>query len=156
MNKKIVIGSIIVFFIDLISKIRINSFLPFDKVITIIPGFFKLEKVYNTGISFGMLQDSQVLIILLSIVIFVFLLFMQKSFKLNVRNCIAFSLLYGGIVGNLFDRLIYQHVIDFLSFKFGSYSFPVFNIADTCICIGMFLLIIAIILKEDSKKEDSK
>ena len=156
MNKKVLIGSIIVFFFFFFSKILINSFLPFDKVITIIPGFFKLEKIYNTGISFGMLQDSQVLIIILSIVIFVFLLFMQKSFKLNVRNCIAFSLLYGGIVGNLFDRFIYHHVIDFLSFKFGSYDFPVFNIADTCICIGMFLLIIAIILKEDSKKEDNK
>lgn len=156
MNKKIVIGSIIVFIVDLISKLLINSFLTLDKVINIIPGFFKLEKVYNTGISFGMLQGSQARIITISILIFIFLLHMQKSFTLNKRNIVAFSLLYGGILGNLFDRFIYHHVIDFLSFKFGSYDFPVFNIADSCICIGMVLLVIAIILKEDSKKEDNK
>lgn len=156
MNKKIIIGSIIVFIVDLISKLLINSFLTLDKVINIIPGFFKLEKVYNTGISFGMLQGSQARIITISILIFIFLLHMQKSFTLNKRNIVAFSLLYGGIVGNLFDRFIYHHVIDFLSFRFGSYDFPVFNIADSCICIGMVLLVIAIILKEDSKKEDNK
>ena len=156
MKKKIIIGSIIVFIVDLISKILINALLPLNKVINIIPGFFKLEKVYNTGISFGLLQGSQVRIIIISILIFIFLLHMQPSFKQNKRNTIAFILLYGGIVGNLLDRIVYHHVIDFLSFKFGSYNFPVFNIADSCICIGMFLLIIAIILKEDNVKENKK
>ena len=51
-------------------------------------------------------------------------------------------MLIGGIIGNLFDRIVYGKVIDFLSFKFGTYSFPVFNLADTFICIGIFLLIV--------------
>ena len=156
MKKKIIIGSIIVFIVDLISKTLINLLLSLEKAITIIPHFFKIEKVYNTGISFGLLQGSQIRIILISMIIFIFLLHMQESFLLNKRNTIAFSLLYGGIIGNLFDRIIYHHVIDFLSFNFGSYHFPVFNIADSCICIGMILLIIAILLKEDNRKEDTK
>ncbi len=151
MKKRIVIGSIIVFIIDLISKLLIDNLLKMGRVIKIIPKFFSLEKVYNTGISFGMLSGNQIIIIIITLVIMVFLLYMQKSFKNNIRNIIAFSLIYGGIVGNLVDRVIYHHVIDFLSFKFGSYSFPVFNIADTCICIGTFLLILAIILKEDKR-----
>ena len=57
----------------------------------------------------------------------------------------SISLLIGGIFGNLIDRIIYGSVTDFLSFRFGSYYFPVFNIADTFICIGTFLLIILII-----------
>ena len=152
MNKKILIGSTIIFIVDLISKILIDHYMKLGSIIKIIPGFFSIEKVYNTGISFGMLKDSMI-IIPITIIVFIFLLFMRKSFKNNLRNAIAFSLVYGGIIGNLFDRIIYRHVIDFLSFKFGSYSFPVFNIADSCICIGMFLLVIAVFLKEDKVKE---
>ena len=156
MNKKVLFGSIIVFIIDLISKILVNSFLELEKVVNIIPGFFRLEKVYNTGISFSLLQGSQIRIIAISILMLLLLIHMKSSFKENTRNTIAFCLLYGGIIGNLCDRLIYGHVIDFFSFKFGSYHFPVFNLADCCICIGMILLIIAIILKEDSVKDNKK
>lgn len=151
MNKKIIYGSIIVFIIDLISKIIVNTYL--SSKITIINHFFYLDKVYNTGVSFGMFKNSQIIIVILTCIILFFLIKYIKSLKMNTRNTIACSLLFGGIIGNLFDRVFYGYVNDFLSFQFGNYYFPVFNIADISICIGMFLIILAIFLKEDTKEK---
>ena len=65
------------------------------------------------------------------------------------RNTLLFGLLFGGIIGNLIDRIFYGYVIDFLDFTIFGYDFPVFNFADICIVSGIFLLIIAICKKED-------
>ena len=78
------------------------------------------------------------------------------SFKLNTRNNIAFGLLFGGICGNLIDRLFIGYVRDFLSFKLFHYNYPVFNLADVFIVIGVFLLIIAIFKGEDKRENGSK
>ena len=75
-------------------------------------------------------------------------------YKNNFRNIIAFSLIYGGLLGNLVDRLIYGYVIDYFKILLGSYDFPIFNLADMAIVIGFILLIYAIIKGED--KHDSK
>ncbi|MFA6327404.1 MAG: signal peptidase II, partial [Bacilli bacterium] len=55
---------------------------------------------------------------------------------------IGYSLVIGGIIGNLIDRIVYGHVIDFIDFRFGSYQFPLFNIADMCIVIGVFIIVV--------------
>ena len=68
----------------------------------------------------------------------------------------AFGLLYGGIIGNLIDRMLYGYVIDFLDFKIFNFNYPVFNIADIGIVIGILLLIIAIFKKEDECGNSSK
>ena len=75
---------------------------------------------------------------------------------MNNRNIFAFSLLIGGIIGNLIDRVIYGYVIDFLDFNIFGYDAPIFNIADTCIWIGAFLLFYAIMKREDINEIDSK
>ena len=81
-----------------------------------------------------------------------FLLFNYiKDFKENKRNIVAFSFIFGGILGNLCDRLFLGYVRDFLSFKVFGYFFPVFNIGDSLIVIGVILLLIAIIKGEDKK-----
>ena len=68
---------------------------------------------------------------------------------INIRNKIAFGLVFGGLLGNLLDRIIYGYVRDFISLQFGSYQYPIFNIADIAIVIGIIFIIIAIIKKED-------
>ena len=77
------------------------------------------------------------------------------KFKLNRRNIIAFGLLFGGIIGNLLDRFILGYVRDFLDFYILGYDFPVFNISDCAIVIGIILLIIAIIKGEEVSGKDS-
>ena len=73
----------------------------------------------------------------------------QKSFKENIRNIMAFSLLYGGILGNLINRITYGYVIDFFDFLIFNYNYPVFNFADIFIVCGIILLVVAIFKKED-------
>lgn len=77
------------------------------------------------------------------------MLFYEKSFKKSKVNALAFGLVYGGLLGNLFDRIRFGYVIDYLKFYIGGYEFPVFNLADTAIVVGFILMFIAIIKGED-------
>jgi signal peptidase II len=73
------------------------------------------------------------------------------SYKENKLNNLAFCILFGGILGNFLDRIFVGYVRDFISFKFGNYYFPTFNIADIAIVIGVILLIISTIVEEMTK-----
>ena len=75
----------------------------------------------------------------------------MKKFKNNKRNIIAFSCIYGGLIGNLIDRIFHGYVIDFIDFYIFNYNYPIFNIADASICIGVCLLIYSIYLGEDNE-----
>jgi signal peptidase II len=88
-----------------------------------------------------------------------FLYFIIKyypNFKKNKRNNIAFSLLIGGILGNLIDRIIHGYVIDYFHFYLFGYDYPIFNIADIGIVIGVILIIISIWKGEDKNGNSSK
>ena len=120
----------------------------------IIPDFFSLYYVRNTGSAFSLFADKPWGIyflsgvsILLGVVIFIFMIKSSvRGFKLI---SLAFCLLTSGAVGNLIDRIAFRYVIDFLRFDFGSYTFPIFNFADICAVLGTILLICVIIF--DSK-----
>ncbi len=147
MKKKIILFSSILFILDQSVKIIIDNF--FDEKIVIIKNFFSINKSYNTGAAFSLFSELTIFLILINIVIFIFLIYYLKNFKENTRNLLAFSLVFGGLLGNLLDRILYGHVIDYLSFSFGNYNYPIFNLADSFVVIGVCLLFIAIIKKED-------
>ena len=149
MNKKILIITIIVFIIDQLSKCLASLYL--KSPIIIINNFFKLNYATNTGAAFSILSNHHILLVLSSVVLMYVLYKFSTSFKGILRNNIAFGLLYGGILGNLFNRLFNSYVIDFLDFKIFNYDFPIFNIADVCIVISVILLIYAIIKGEDNE-----
>ena len=155
MNKKVFIIAIIALIIDQLSKMIANMYLV-DNIILIIPNFFKLEYALNTGAAWSILNNRQVLLIIISIVLMILLFMFNKNFKVNKRNNIAFGLLFGGIWGNLIDRLFHGYVIDFLSFKVFNYDYPIFNIADICVVVGILLLIIAVIKGEDNENSSRK
>ena len=156
MKKKIIIFSCIFFVLDMLSKFTIDNFLGFNKSIVIINNFFKLTKVYNYGASFSILTGYQTILIILAIIILGLLFVYQNRFKINTRNTLAFSLLYAGIIGNLINRIFLGYVIDFFDFKIFNYNYPVFNLADIFIVIGMFLMIYAIYKKEDENENSSR
>lgn len=151
MKKKVFVFSIIFFLIDFLSKLILDKVLILGKSITVLDKFFYITKVYNFGVSFSLLENCRFLIIAISILIMIFLYFYMKKFTINKKNILAFSLVFGGLFGNLFDRLIYGYVIDFLDFFIVGYNYPVFNLADSFIVIGICLLIWAIILGEDNE-----
>ena len=127
--------------LDQLTKILVLRLIPFQESIPVIPGFFSLTHVYNTGAAFGMLHDSNLFFVLLATVAFVALVVMKRYFQGGVMQ-VGWILLLAGIIGNVTDRLRLGHVVDFLDFQFGSYHWPSFNVADSCICIaaGLFLL----------------
>ena len=156
MKRKISLFTLIFLSIDIISKLIIDNFFNLDETKVIINNFFSLTKVYNTGASWNILAGYRFVLILITLIILILLVLYQKKFKENIRNILAFSLLYGGIIGNLIDRIIYGYVIDFFDFNIFGYDYPVFNVADICIVFGIILLVIAILKKEDENGSSSK
>ena len=138
MKKKIIIYSIILFIIDLISKLLIDNLLSFGENIYIIKNFLVIKKVYNTGASFSILLGKSYLFIICGIICIYYLYKSLNSINNNKLIIISYSLLFSGIIGNMVDRILYKHVIDFISIL----SFPIFNIADIFICSGSMLLLI--------------
>lgn len=140
MRKKVYLTSIAFFLIDLVSKliitnINININMPYQ----IIKNFFYIDLVSNKGAAFSILSGSTLLFILIAIGVLVYI---DRYIIEDSKKVLGISLVIGGILGNLFDRIVYGVVIDFLSFRFGNYYFPIFNLADTFICVGVFLLIL--------------
>ena len=156
MKKKVILFSIILFVIDQISKLLVDNILVLGKSYTIFDKFLYLTKAYNDGVSFSMLTGYRWLIILISIGIMIFLYFYMHHFKENKRNLIAFSLVFGGLFGNLVDRLVYGYVIDFIDFYVFNYNYPIFNLADSFICIGVLILLYSIYLGEDNENSSKR
>ncbi|KXU35927.1 signal peptidase II [Cephaloticoccus primus] len=123
----------------IIAQMPLGSYGP-DYSIAIIPGFFHLVHVGNTGAAWSILSGKSTLLAGVALVSLGAIYFFRLSLGLRARRAqLAFGLLCGGIVGNLVDRLQHGHVIDFLDFHFGSYIYPTFNVADSAICIGVIL-----------------
>lgn len=151
MKKKVILFSVMFFLFDQVSKIVLNQVLVLGKSYPIFEKFLYITKAYNNGISFSMLEGHRLLIILTCLAIMVFLYFYMQKFKQNKKNIIAFSLVFGGLFGNLIDRIIYGYVIDFIDFYIFNYNYPIFNFADSFICIGILILLYSIYLGEDNE-----
>lgn len=150
--KKILIIAFIITFIDQLIKFVLGSILETGSSIGVVSGFFALTMLNNTGAAFSILSSSTLFLILISILALILIyLFLIKGKVLNGFEEIAYGILIGGIIGNLFDRIFRGHVIDYLDFNLLGYNFPVFNFADICIVVSIFLIVI-FILKGD--KED--
>ena len=152
MNKnkeKIYSISAIVIMIDQIIKILISTKMKLNEEIEVIPNFFSINFVKNKGAAFSILQDQKIILVIISLVVLFFLnKYIEKNKNYNKLSIISLGFIIGGIVGNLLDRLIQDGVIDYLSFQFGKYFFPIFNLADSFIIIGMILIIINMINEE--------
>jgi signal peptidase II len=151
MKKKVLIFSSILFLIDQISKIILDKVLVLGESHTVFEKFLYITKAYNDGVSFSMLTGKRFLVILISIAVMIFLFFYMKKFKENKKNIIAFSLVFGGLFGNLLDRLIHGYVIDFIDFYIFNYNYPIFNFADSFICIGILIILYSIYMGEDNE-----
>ncbi|KXB58581.1 signal peptidase II [Gemelliphila asaccharolytica] len=142
----IVVISIILVLIDQISKkiIELNYNIGDSK--EIIKNFFYITSHRNRGAAWGILQNSRYLFLFITI-LFLFLLFFyiyKNKVLLKINDYVMFSLIIGGALGNFLDRIIKGEVIDFLDFHIFGYDFPIFNLADTFICLGIFLLALKI------------
>lgn len=134
--------AIIVLVIDQILKSLVQLY---NMNITIIDSFFRVTYYQNTGAAWSILEGHEYILIFVSIIMLVFVFNMMYSYENDKLNNTAFGLLIGGILGNLSDRVFYGMVRDFINFRIWGYEFPVFNIADMAIVIGVLLILISII-----------
>ena len=137
--------------LDRVTKWTIAHRLSLHDSIPVIPGFFRIIHAENPGAAFGIFADSPSewkvgLLIAFSIValLIVSLLLWKSSHRLTTTG-IGLSLILGGAVGNLWDRLISRRVVDFLLFYVGQHQWPAFNVADSAIVVGASLLVFEII-----------
>jgi len=148
----LVVGSILI--LDRWSKTRIVEKFHLNESISVIDGFFNITYVRNTGVAFGILSGissplkSALLPAFTGLAAILVVIYSLRSSPRNRLLQLALSLILGGALGNLYDRLTYGYVIDFLEFYAGSYSWPSFNVADAAISTGVGLLLIEIIRNE--------
>ena len=153
--KSLIIISLIIisgFAIDLVTKLIANGNLELLNKKEVINNFFYLTLCYNTGGAWSIFSGNALLLALFSIVALGLVIFTMVRSKTKFY-LYSSALFIGGLLGNLFDRLVYGKVIDFLDFLIFGYDFPIFNIADCFICIGAGLMLVAIIREE---KNDGK
>lgn len=140
---KIFIVALIVLFLDQITKILASTLLDLDKSLTIIHNFFSLTYTKNYGAAWSMMWDKRIILIIISLIALVLVSYIiYKEKKLTLYKNIYYGFLIGGILGNLIDRVIHGYVIDFFDFNILRYNFPIFNISDSFIVIGIILIFI--------------
>jgi signal peptidase II len=136
---------------DHVSKKFISHHLPVGRSHTILPGLLNVTHVLNTGAAFSFLADTaspdvvrRGLILFSVVAVLIVGVMLIRSCNCLSFTCIALALILGGAVGNLYDRIVYHYVIDFIGFHIGPYHWPDFNFADSAIVIGACLLMIEI------------
>ncbi len=149
MKRRSLIIALLIIFIDQISKLTIDNSFLLNETLPLIKKYILITKVYNTGASWSMFSGMLNMLIVISLAAFICFIYFQDNFKINGRNILAFGLIYGGLFGNLIDRIDRGYVIDFIHLRFGNYDFPIFNFADVALVIGFILLIIALWKGED-------
>lgn len=140
-----------VFALDRLTKWVVAEKIALHENVNVIPGFFRLTHVQNRGAAFGLFSDSPseykvAVLVLFSLVALVVVstLLWKNSHRLTTTG-VGLALILGGALGNLWDRIVTGHVVDFLLFYVGSYQWPAFNVADTAIVVGAALLVAEIL-----------
>jgi signal peptidase II len=154
--------SFVVLVLDQITKYFADQMLQYHQSVPLIP-MFNLTLSYNTGAAFSFLSEAggwqRWFFTVLALVISVALVVWIKSLSQKERwNAIALSLILGGAIGNVIDRIIFGHVIDFLDVYYQQWHWPIFNIADSAISIGVAILIFEGLFgnKETGNRESDK
>ena len=135
-------SSCLVVFLDRITKLLFLNLLSLGESLPVIPHVLHMTLVHNTGIAFGLFREQGKAFFVIPVIVLCLFLFnvyfYRKNNEMLTRSYIvAFSLILGGAVGNLIDRIMYGHVIDFIDVR----VWPVFNIADSAITIGAGVII---------------
>jgi signal peptidase II len=156
----IIIAASVVLF-DQMTKWLVAQKIALHEGVDVVPGFFRLTHVQNQGAAFGLFSDSTsewkvAMLILFSIAaLAVVSALLWKNGNAMNATAIALSLVFGGALGNLWDRVSSGRVIDFLDIYYGSHHWPAFNVADSAIVIGALLLLSEIFLAPQEEKESA-
>ena len=153
MKKKIIlaVASITIIMLDQISKL-----IMIDKNINIIPQILSFLYTQNTGMAFGLISNNIIFVIIFNIVILgIIIKFLKENNdSIDYTVLVSLILIVSGGIGNLIDRILRGYVVDFIKFDF--INFPIFNVADISVTIGVLILIIVIIKQMIINKNESR
>jgi signal peptidase II len=158
MRKYHILIAMLVVSIDRITKMAVAQRIGLHDSIDVVPGLFRLTHVQNQGAAFGLFADSPsewkvAMLIMFSVAaLAVVSALLWKNGNAMNTTAIALSLVFGGALGNLWDRVAAGRVIDFLDFYVGSHHWPAFNVADSAIVVGALLLLSEIFLSPQEEK----
>lgn len=150
--------------LDQATKFAVISTLRVYDSIPVIPGFFNLVHVRNRGIAFGLLSQlgaawgTVLMSATTAAAVILLVLWLSRLRAGDDRTAFALSLIIGGAVGNLIDRVRLGEVVDFLDFYVGSFHWPAFNVADSAVTLGTFLVILNLLFqhpREEKKQQES-
>ncbi len=144
--------ALVVFALDRLTKVLIERNLSVWDTVRVIPGFFNIVHTKNRGAAFGVFSDSSsefrsIALIGVSLVVLIFVSFLllrpaRAGFSGSRLTILGLSLVLGGAIGNIYDRIMSGQVTDFLEFYLGEYHFAAFNVADSAITVGAALLLL--------------
>ncbi len=137
---------------DQIVKLAVNAYYNVHDSHRIIGNLVRLTYIRNKGAAFGLTFGNPTVMFIITVLVTIFLFYLFLSGKINPGNKfgkVALIMVLGGAVGNLIDRIRMGEVIDFIDMGIGNYRWPVYNLADIYITIGMFVLIFINIFKSD-------
>ena len=140
--KKIGIISLIVIIIDRILKVLVTNNFVLNVRNKIIDGFFYITNCHNEGAAFSLFSCNVLFLIFITLIVLFLIYRTINKENVNKIGILAYGLLLGGILGNLYDRIFYGYVIDYLDFVIFKFNFAIFNLADAAIVIGAILLIV--------------
>jgi signal peptidase II len=153
--------ALVIFTGDQVTKALVEARIPLHDVLPLIPGFLQLTHVKNRGAAFGIFADAPsqaklMLLVTLSVIaLAVVITLLWRNHPHDRRTGLGLSLILGGAVGNLFDRLVHGSVVDFVEFFVRSFHWPAFNLADSAIVIGAGLLLVDMMRSRSPLAADS-
>ncbi len=155
--RKWLIVAVLVIIVDQITKLLIQSHLQFGEMVTLIPGCFSLTLTYNLGAAFSFLANAggwqRHFFTVLALAVSGFIIYTLRRHHQQTRFALALSLILGGALGNVIDRVAYGHVVDFILVYWKNWYYPAFNMADSAICIGAALLVIDSLARPQHTRE---
>ena len=137
--------------LDLLLKYLVSNYIT---CVNIIDNFFSLTYVLNDGAAFSLLSGNIYILIIIAIICLLFIIYELKNNLNDKILSIGYSLVLAGLLGNFIDRLIDGYVVDYLSFKIFSFNYPVFNLADILIIVGIIIVLIKELLNERGRKNE--
>jgi signal peptidase II len=149
----IAIFIVVAVLLDQLIKVAVEAFLPLQEAVPLLP-VLALYRTYNLGVAFSMLSDMEGwFIVSMRLVIVVFVLWLwHRTPKDRMFAHLGFALIISGAIGNILDRLFYGHVVDYILFHTQTWSFAVFNLADSFITMGAGCVILDELLGSRRKR----
>jgi len=146
--------AIIVIAVDQFTKMLVIKHMEIFEQIPIIENFFSLTSHRNSGAAWGMFAGQMTFFYIVTAIVVIGIIFYMEKYARNDKLlAISLSFILGGALGNFIDRLFYQEVVDFLDFTIFGYDYPIFNMADSALVVGVILIIIATFIDEKKKEK---